>query len=180
MGDHSTQALQQLVQQLRDSLTDGEVGEVTLDGLLEGEYLFLNEEAMALILDHIDCFVSQSRGNRSVERMFLYPYALYGHDDDAVWDKVGQALGNLQALEGLRISNKKFDGNNEYDVVPVPNWERVARILSHMRQNFGVNPDEDYNDDGDDWTVGEAQGLARAIRGHPTIIRFDCDRSKTG
>jgi hypothetical protein len=171
MGDNITQA----TQRLRGSQRDEEP--VTLPGLLDKENLFLNDGAINLILNDIDFFVSLSRDNRAVQRVFLYPYVLHGHDDDAVWNKVGQALGNLQALEQLRISNRKFADDYDCDVVLVPDWERLARILSHMRQIFAVNPHDnyEYNNDCDSWTVGEAQGLARAIRGHPTITRFDCD-----
>jgi hypothetical protein len=63
----------------------------------------LDDDTIPLILKHIDYFVSQSQGNQSVETLTLCPYSVDGHDD-VFWDKVGQAVGNLQELEVLRIS----------------------------------------------------------------------------
>jgi hypothetical protein len=145
--------------------------------LLEEEYLHLDEEAMHWILNHIDCFVSLSRGNKVVKFVYFQLHSLKSLDDE-VWDKVGQAIGNLQALESLQISNHKFHDDDE--VVPIPDWDRLACILSHIRQKVELNlcndEDDDDEDDDDDelWAVGEVHGLARAIRGHPTITSFDC------
>jgi hypothetical protein len=172
MGDHATETIQRLQNRRDDE-------KYARDHFLDLRCLDLDEESLDWILTHIDCFVSQSRGNRRVENVLFYPHALKSHDEE-VWDKVGQAIGNLQALEGLQISNHKFrddDNEDDYDeVVPIPDWERLARILSYMRQKVKVTL---YNDDAGDeyelWTEGEAQGLARAIRGHPTITSFDCD-----
>jgi hypothetical protein len=120
---------------------------VTLDGI-----------SIAWILNNIDCFVSQSRDNESVEEVYLYPYEFNGNDDE-VWDKVGQALGNLQALNGVYIYT--------HEDLPKPNWERLARILSRIRQKVRITLD-----DTDIWDVEEVQALAQAIRGHPTITSF--------
>jgi hypothetical protein len=166
------------------------------DGLLGGRYLDLDENSIHWISNHIDCFVSQSRGNKIVEVLVLYPNAFNRHDDD-VWDNVGQAVGNLQALDRINIciphnyhDNDNDDADDDEDqvdddeeaeddedddddddedqVVPSPDWEILARILSHMRQKVEV----DF-DDSDMWAIEELQSLARAIRGHPTIASFD-------
>jgi hypothetical protein len=50
--------------------------------------------------NHIDSLVSQSRGNESIRRVMLVPYT-YNDQDYGVWDKVGRAVGNLQALENI-------------------------------------------------------------------------------
>jgi hypothetical protein len=49
-------------------------------------------------------------------------------------------------------------------VVPTLNWERSARGLSHIHHNVGAG----FEDDSDMWTLGEAQGIAQTIRGHPS------------
>jgi hypothetical protein len=67
--------------------------------------------SMHWILNHIGCFVSESRGNESVEELTLFPYTFYDQDDD-VWDKVGQAIGNLQSLKTLHISHLDYQGDN--------------------------------------------------------------------
>jgi hypothetical protein len=61
--------------------------------LLHGVYLNLSENSLSPILNEIDCFVSQSRGNKSVKGVRFNLLALDGHEDDEdVWDKVGQAV----------------------------------------------------------------------------------------
>jgi hypothetical protein len=94
MGDHSNEALQ--LQKRRDD------EEYARHHLLGGECLGLDGDSIPWILNHIDCFVCQSRGNVSVAAVFLQPHAVSfdGYDDD-VWQKLGQAIGNLQALERL-------------------------------------------------------------------------------
>jgi hypothetical protein len=153
MGDRATETLQQFHDR-RD--------EQYARDLLLNNYLDLDDP---WISNHIDCFVRQSRGNNRVEYVVFCPYAVHGKDE-VVREKLGQAIGNLQALDKLTISNNK--DHDDDDVVPVPDWERLARILSHMWQKVALNLD-----DSDLWTVREAQGLARAIREHPTITSFD-------
>jgi hypothetical protein len=132
---------------------------------LSGHWLYLDAQTIPWVLNHIDCIVSQSRGNKIVEGVALHPYDfLDGHDDEA-WDKLGQSIGNLQSLKRLTISNDKSYGQ----VFSISNWERLALILRHMRQMVGVILEIDG---GDLWTVEEAQALARAIRGHPTITSW--------
>jgi hypothetical protein len=119
------------VEQLQNRLDDEKYAR---DRFLGGSDLDLVEESMHWIVNHIDCFVSQSRGNRTVTDMICYPYARHGYDEE-VWDKVGQAIGNLQALEGLQISIHKFhdDDDDDDEVVPIPDWDRLACILRRIR-----------------------------------------------
>jgi mRNA-degrading endonuclease toxin of MazEF toxin-antitoxin module len=103
--------------------------------------------------DHVDCFVSQSR-------------------DDVFWDKLGQAIGNLQALERLciRISTRSYNDHDD-GVVPVPHWEKLARILSHVRQE--ITPTLVSHGAHDPaWRAEDIRSFARVIRGHPTITGF--------
>jgi hypothetical protein len=162
---HSTETLQQF-QNRRDE-------QYARDHFLVGQYLDLNEDSISWIINHIDCFVSQSRGNESIEEVYLYPNAFYGQDDD-LWDKVGIAIGNLQALERLRISTRDrtyadhHDDQVQVQVLTKPDWGELALILSRVRRKVRVDLD-----DSDLWAVGELQALARVIRGHPTITSFD-------
>jgi hypothetical protein len=137
----------------------------------------LNEYSISWILNHIDCFVSQSRGNKSVTRVRLFPYASNGQNDE-VWDKVGQAIGNLQSLENLEMCchDNYDDMGNESDypeeedddeVVLIHDWKILERILRHVRQSVTVNINDSRLR-----TLEEVQPLARAIRGHPTITSF--------
>jgi hypothetical protein len=126
--------------------------------------LHLNVATIPWILNHIDCFVSQSRGNESVEEVSLYPYSFDGQDEDR-WDKVGQAVGNLQALRSLRI-NRKYLGDDD-EVGPIPDWEILARILKYVRRRITLIINNFS------WDVEESRLFARAIHGHPSICRFE-------
>jgi hypothetical protein len=121
---------------------------------LEQRTLHLNVDTLDLILNDIDCFVSQSRGNETIEVLVLYPCAFNGNDDN-FWDKLGQAINNLQALELLRIYLVDVDHDDDLIVVPTHCWKILARILSHLRQKFGVELD-----DSNEWAMEEVQALA--------------------
>jgi hypothetical protein len=159
MGDHSSETLQ--LQNRRD---DEECARV-----LGESNLMMIECTIPWILNRIDCFVRQSQGNKSVVNVGLYPLSVDGHDD-GVWDKVGQAIGNLQALEMLTIAT--YDHGEDDEDLPVVNWGIVARILRHVRQRItiditGVLP----------WAPAEESRLfARAIHGHPTITSLEVGR----
>jgi hypothetical protein len=151
--------------------------EVHCDQLLNVPYLTLNDEGGSIpwIMNHIDHFVSHSRGNDSVTDLHLYPQDFYGHDD-VVWDKLGQAVGNLQALERLCICTPEYHDDVD-EAVPIPNWEILALVLSHLRQRITLvaksydAEDEDYNISA--WSAEAIRSFARAIHGHPTITRFE-------
>jgi hypothetical protein len=55
----------------------------------------------------------------------------------------------------------------------MPDWERLALILTYVRRKVSVDLYDDY----DVWTVGDVRALARAIRGHPTITRFESGKT---
>jgi hypothetical protein len=142
------------------------------DRLLRGRTLYLDEGSISSILDNVDYFLSQSRGNKSIKQMHLYPYTFTSHDDDT-WDKFGQAIGNLQSIDWLRISTRDRiygDHHDEDEVRPNPGWERVARIFSRMRQKIEVELDESKP-----WALDEVQALGQAICGHPTITSFNAE-----
>jgi hypothetical protein len=152
--------------------------------LLGDDYtLTLDEASMDWILNHIDCFVSQSRGNESIQEVKLAPYVFNGHDYD-IWDKVGQAVGNLQALQKLSIYTPNYgyfvdededdDEDNAYWAELAHDhevdWEILARILSHVRQKITLAVTEA---EVQAWDADEPRLFARAIRGHPTITHFE-------
>jgi hypothetical protein len=164
MGDSTTETLKLQCRRKNEAYAREQL-------LGENNYLDLAGDSISWILFHIDCFVSQSRGNNSVNHVFLRPHAFNGCNYDD-WDKVGQALGNMQALERLRISSRHdYDDDEDFsedededEDPPIPDWEILARILRHVRQSVNVI----FNGKGIR-TVEEVQPFARAIRGHPTI-----------
>jgi hypothetical protein len=165
MEDHTTERME--LQCRRDD------EEYARDRLLGGQYLYLNEISMHWILNHIDRFVSQSQGNKKVKHVSLLPNAFNNRDHD-VWDKVGHAIGNLQALDRLYITSENYrDSTDEDDdsvVAPVPilEWEILARILKIVQQNVKIEIDDIRLR-----TIEEVKSFARAIRGHPTITGFE-------
>jgi hypothetical protein len=178
MGDSSETLLDlQKKNKLLDSLLDlqnrRDAEEYVRNRLLGGRSLNLVENSMPWILSHIDCFVGQSQGNVSINEVFLYPYPAFDDHDDGVWDKFGQAVGNLQALDTLHMiytpnyGRNRDDDDADADVVPVPNWEILARILSHVRQKITL-----INLSVAARSAEESRSFARAIHGHPSITRF--------
>jgi hypothetical protein len=92
--------------------------------LLRGRYLNLSEETVPLILNHIDCFISQCQGNKNIEEVYLWPRAFNGHGD--IWEKVRQALGNLQSLKRLTISTTMAHHESLTDLLRLPSLRSVS------------------------------------------------------
>jgi hypothetical protein len=160
MGDHSKETIQQL-QNRRDDENCAH------EHLFSKEnYLNLDEESIPWILNHVDCFVSQSRDNISIEKVVLCPYSVNAQDYE-VWDKLGRAVSNLKALKKVCIG-KYYTEDEDLCIV---DWEIVARILSHVRQRITL-----YINDHLAWDVEESRLFARAIHGHPTITSFEDNR----
>jgi hypothetical protein len=93
---------------------------------------------------------------------------LVGGQDNDVWYKVGQALGNLQALKVLFICTYDRLVDDDDDVEsPTPDWKILVRILSQVRQKITLDVTNVLA-----WDTEESQALARVIRGHPIITCF--------
>jgi hypothetical protein len=162
MGDHSSETLKQL----KNRQTD----EKHCCNLLGRRFLNLDRGSTVWILKHIDYFGSQSRINQSIESVNICLHAFYGRDDDD-WDKLGQAIGNLQSLEKLFITTPGYT----HAVITFPDWEirALARILSHVRQKITLTVECHYTK----WLAEKSRSFARAIQGHPTITRFEDGKS---
>jgi hypothetical protein len=137
---------------------------------------------MNWILNDIDNFIGQTRDNESVENVHFYPHLVDGHQDDDAWEKFGHAIGNFQALTSLHIRTPNYrDADDDSDddddddgvfVVPIPDWEVLARVLSHVRQSITLTVTID-DVHAVAWRVADSRSLARAIHGHPTITGFE-------
>jgi hypothetical protein len=148
--------------------------------LLGGQHLYLDDDSVPWILNHIDCFVSQSRLNKSITEVKLFPYSVDGQDD-GVCDKLGQGVGNLHALEKIIILKKNQ---------PFHDWELLALILRHVRQKITIHFSNFHRPSGDGsftdhdymypWAAEEVQTFAQTIRGHPNITSFeDCGNASS-
>jgi hypothetical protein len=74
MGDSTSETLQQLQKRFDD--------EEYADEILSGCYVHLDKDSISCVMNVIDYFVSQSRGNESVNQVYLYPYAFNVQDDE--------------------------------------------------------------------------------------------------
>jgi hypothetical protein len=133
--------------------------------LLDRRNLKLEKHSIPLILNGIDSFASQSQANEIVRKVSLYPYCLGGQDDD-FWDRVGQAVGNLQLVDRIDISSTHNCHDDEDS--PTPDWEILARILSHVRQRITLSITRFLG-----WRAEDIRSFARAIHRHPTITSFE-------
>jgi hypothetical protein len=139
--------------------------------LLEGDALFLHEHNLPGILAFMDESVSMSRGNSSIESLTLYAYSLSEiYDkrhilglDEGVWERLGEVIGNLEALKTISILCDDGPENGA-----TPNWERLACIIRHIRQSVIVDIDGFCQ-----WGSVETLPFVQAIHGHPTIKGFD-------
>jgi hypothetical protein len=90
------------------------------------------------------------------------------------WVKLGKGIGNLQALKELRIVSIPVSDDEDPSVCDkgvFPGFDYFARVLRHVRQKITLSVKIVGT------TLLSAEGFVRAIRGHPTIRRFEADTS---
>jgi hypothetical protein len=153
------------------------------DIILGEDDLELGPAALFWILDHIDCFDRQARLNENIKELHLCFWQGFSNDNKEKmdWEKVGQAIGNLRALQTVRIFTPTYQDKpgyvhvegdeDEEDEDGLPDWEILAHILSHVRQKIEVSITDVLA-----WGTRESRLFAQAIHGHPTITRFDESR----
>lgn len=109
----------------------------------------------------------KSQGNTEVEEASLDPYWYENpmRRLDENWEeKLGQALGNLQSLEVLRITYND-DDFDAYEMDP-PDRENFSRVVQQIWQRITLHVSMEP-------TLGSELAFARAIQGHPAIQRFE-------
>jgi hypothetical protein len=135
---------------------------------LEIEFCPSWRNRQAFLFSNVDSFIELSTGNTIVEEVRLNPYWQTDpiRNADVDWEeKLGRALGNLQSLKVLKIDDSA-------DYTPsifqeLPDWESVARVLRQVWQKITLSVDIQPR------SGSEEEAFARAIRGHPTIQRFE-------
>jgi hypothetical protein len=85
--------------------------------ILSGDIIHLDKlEDHTGIFDRVDAFVNQSRENEAVQHVTL----CVGPDPDtqryAIWDRIAEGIGNLQALREIKIVDDT--GEDEGSVCP--------------------------------------------------------------
>jgi hypothetical protein len=146
---------------------DGKIHEALCQGTL-----YLSKSVGAYFFRKVDSFVTQSRRNYRVNEVTLCPY--FDDDDHEVggvrnyeiWDKIGQGVANLEGIKTFQIHLYRLKAGEHHN--GDPDWEIVARILSHVRSHIELIID-DYHV----WGTEDVRGLSRAIYGNPMIQRFE-------
>jgi hypothetical protein len=148
---------------------------------LGSEYLSLYNDRAPWLLTHADWFLNMSCRNHIVEEVDLY---LYVYDDNEyaasyeIWDKVGQGIGNLEALETLHIlvSGDPDPGSGPIEIAQQrtlkPDWERLGYILKHLRKNIRLQVDDGSETEGHLRYAVDVDSFARMLRGQPMVVRF--------
>jgi hypothetical protein len=174
MGDCTSETFLEL--EKRQMEEDARDVRLRIDNLLHSHVrnLCLNWKSIPVILKHIDYFVSKCQRNKTVKEVHLCKHALIGQDD-GFWDKVGQAIGNFQALYKVHISAHTYPDDDDDEDLQYPDWAIPARILSHVRQRI-ILTDFTHEVTVSAWRAEDARWFARAIHGHPTITRFEGGR----
>jgi hypothetical protein len=127
------------------------------------------------IFDRVDTFVSQSRGNDSVEEVVLFPFTNPGDDISgnsryAIWEKIAEGIGKLQALSEITISSDSRYFVDDEEEALVPDWEILACILRHLRR--GVRLCMRDNNSLRLWNTEALPVFAGAINGQAMITGF--------
>jgi hypothetical protein len=123
------------------------------------------------IFAHVDTFLELSKGNNIVHKVNLDPYWYENRirRSDAEWEeKLGRALGNLHSLKELSIESRNQYRRRQWE--ETPDWETVGRVLRQVWQKITLSVQIRP-------TRGSEEAFARAIRGHPTIQRFETSNS---
>jgi hypothetical protein len=114
----------------------------SIRGVLRRESIYLQKRVDATVFfNQADAFVNLSRGNKTVRRLILFPVTDTGDDASrahryAIWDKIAEGIGNLQALREISIMHSHFV-HAEWDVI-VPDWEILACILRRLRRGISI------------------------------------------
>jgi hypothetical protein len=149
----------------------------TIRKALRGKSLYLDKrEDDTGIFEHADAFVNLSRGNETVREVYL----LLANDpsDDAsgtqryaIWDKIAEGVGNLQALHEIII----WDSYSQEDAWRplAPDWQILACILRRLQRGIQLKIEDETLTVWDVVRYPEAlPGLARVIRGQTMITGF--------
>jgi hypothetical protein len=99
----------------------------------------------------------------------LLPFTDLGEDTCgtyryAVWDKIPEGIGNLQALDVITISDMDDEGE-----ALAPDWEILACILRHLRRGIMLCMGSDALRL---WDTEALPLFAGAIHGHAMITGF--------
>jgi hypothetical protein len=153
---------------------DGSVDSIR-EALLNGNALYLDKRTgVSGIFEHVETFVTLSRGNATVQEVHLCIPATDPDDDVsgthryAIWETVAEGIGNLQALHHISICESHDDEGSTL----APDWEILACILRRLRRGIQLNMAYDTLP----WVrvrhPEALPGFVGVIRGHTMITGF--------
>jgi hypothetical protein len=119
------------------------------------------------IFAHVDVFVNLSRENKTVEEVILCVDTDPDAHRYAVWDKIAEGIGNLQALREIIIADGNFADDEEDP--QAPDWEILACILRRLPLGVQLRICDDTLML---WNTEALPAFARAIHGHAMITGF--------
>jgi hypothetical protein len=131
--------------------------------VLSGDNFFLGGlEDYFRIFDHVDAFVKLSRDNETVQHVIL----CLDTDPDAhryaIWDKVAEGIGNLQALRFITIADVEEEALAR-------DWNILVCILRRLRRGVHLRMHDHAHNL---WDTDALPAFARSIHGHAMITRF--------
>jgi hypothetical protein len=141
--------------------------------VLRGGHIFLEKQGDASgIFEIPDAFVNLSRDNETVQHVFLFPDT---HPDDdasgtiryAIWDKIAEGVGNLQALREITIFYTNSGDDEEHPLAP--DWKILACILRRLRRGIKLCM---CDDERPLWDTEALPVFAEAIHGQAMITGF--------
>jgi hypothetical protein len=152
-----------------------------MDCRLDNIYMVLDERSIHLnkredndgIFEFVDAFVHLTRYNQSVEEVELCLPFIDPDDDTswthryAIWDKIAEGIGNLQALREIVIWDAIMDDEEEDALAP--DWETLACILRRLRRGIDLRMEDDKPLL---WDTEALPVLAETIHGQAMITGF--------
>jgi hypothetical protein len=135
---------------------------------LSGDIIHFNKlDDNTGIFAEVDAFVNLSRENESVEYVTLCPATDPDAHRYAIWDKIAEGIGNLQALCAIIIVDTDLVVGEEEALAP--DWEILACFLRRLRRGIHL-----YMQDGTIllWDTETLPAFGRAIHGQAMIRGF--------
>jgi hypothetical protein len=137
---------------------------------LLNNYIHLDKlEDRTGIFDHVDDFVNVSRDNETVQHLILRLTDITDPDAHryAIWDKIAEGIGNLQALREIVFVDVRSDDGEEDPLAP--DWNVLAFILRRLRRGIDLRMcDHAHNL----WDTDALPAFTGVIHGQAMITGF--------
>jgi hypothetical protein len=119
------------------------------------------------IFDQVDAFVNLSRDNKTVQEVTLSLAIDPDANRYAIWDKIAEGIGNLQALREIIVGDANWADDEEDPLAP--DWEILACILRRLRRGVQLRMRDESPQV---WDTEALPAFAAVIHGHAMITGF--------